>query len=146
MDMLETYSLLFADSLMEILVLPPHTAYVLKTMLGFGGYAPGLMFACVSAGVLLGVLLNWSLGRLLVTCRDKEWVIVETPQLDKAAAFFRKFLSWLVVLAWVPGLGGIIMVAAGLSKVRFLLVLALAGVGIAGYYSFIILGVSAFLL
>lgn len=141
MDNLEAYSLLFADSLMEILVLPPHVAYVLKTMLGFGGYQTLWMFACVSGGVVAGSLINWLLGRLLINCRDKEWVIVETPKLDKAMAFCRKFLSWLLLLGWVPGLGGILMMVAGFSKVRFLPALLWVSIGTMGYYAWVVMGV-----
>lgn len=138
MDTLETYSLLFADNLMDALLLPPHTAYIFKVMLGFGGFSPWLMLICASFGAMLGMLANWLLGRMLITCRDKEWVIAETPKLDKWAANFRKYGAWLLLLSWLPGIGGLIALVAGFSKVKFWMALLFTGVGTVAYYMYII--------
>lgn len=138
MDHVELYSFLFADNLMGTLALPPHTAYVLRAMLGFGGYPPAQMLIFSSLGVVVGTLLNWLLGRMLITCRDKEWVIVDTPRLDKLRGFFRKYLAWSMAFTWVPGLGAVISLFAGFCKVRFWPALLFAGIGTTAYYAVLI--------
>lgn len=138
MDTIEAFSLLFADSFMGGVILPPHSPYVLKVMHGFGGYSPLLMLLCVGLGMVLAMTVNWLLGRALITCRDKEWVLVKTPRVDKCAAVFKQYLAWLLVLAWFPVLGPVLSVVAGFAKVRVFVLWFWTGVGIFGFYGLLI--------
>lgn len=137
---MEAFLLLFSDNLMEALVLPPHVAYVWKVILGFGLYQPLYVWIIASLGAIIGTSLNWGLGKILLTCRQKEVIIWESDFIDKASALSEKYGAWLLLFCWVPVLGTVLTLAAGFLSVRFLPMLGLVTIGNAMYFASVVFG------
>ena len=67
--MLEIYSLLFIDSLVAALVLPLNKILIFKIMSYFGGYSYALMLLVATSGAVVGSIVNWVLGRMIIFAR-----------------------------------------------------------------------------
>jgi membrane protein YqaA with SNARE-associated domain len=134
---MEAYSFLFADSFMGALVVPMHEELVFGTMNSFGGY--NMVFAVVlaSLGSMLGFLVNYGLGRLVLLCEKHEMLPKHSPHLDDAANAFRKHGIWLLPFTCIPIFGTAATIAAGLSRTRLAVFLPLVLLGRVGVYSYL---------
>ena len=136
MDSVELWVFLLSDTLLDVLLFPPHEAYVWKAMLGFGGYDIWKLSAFATVGAILGTVLNWGMGRALLACRQREIIMMESPRIDRASAFFQVYGVWLLVFCWVPVIGVVITLASGFLTVRFLPMLALVTLTNAAFYAY----------
>jgi membrane protein YqaA with SNARE-associated domain len=137
MNNTEAYSYLFTDSLMGSLLLPPHNELVFGAMQIFGGYNALLMILLAISGSMTGLALNFGFGKLLLTCKNQEWFIERSALLDKASLMFKRYGLWLLLCSFVPVLGGIVTLLAGVMRVRFALFLLLVGAGQTAYYIYL---------
>ncbi|MGN7618995.1 MAG: DedA family protein [Ehrlichia sp.] len=127
--MLEVYSLLFVDSLVAALILPLNGVLIFKIMSYFGGYSYLLMVLVATVGAMLGCVVNWILGRLIIFARIEYHKTLDSyGGLD----FYIKLILMLLILvcSWAPIWGGIINVLSGYFKVK---VLHLAMLGFFSY-------------
>jgi membrane protein YqaA with SNARE-associated domain len=135
MDSTEAYSLLFVDQLVALLLIPVRTPYVLEVMQLFGGYAPHLLFGITIIAAMVATLGNMLLGRLLATCKDKEWIPGDLSWLDGVKPAIRFILPVLIALAvQVPTVGAVPAVAAGFFRVKTQWVILAAFVGSVAWY------------
>lgn len=132
MDPLEAYSLLFTDSLMAALILPPHEAYVGNVMRLFGTYHPTWMIVSISLGMIIGMGANWGFGKILYSCR--RYLPAEPPVPAEKKVNVIRVLSAFSLITWLPYLGGPIAILAGLFGVPFRRFLILASLGISIFH------------
>ncbi len=117
-------------------LLPVASEVVLLAALTTGD--PLLLWAVASAGNTLGAMVNWLLGRSALHWQDRRWFPATPEQLDRGQAWFERWGSWTLLLAWVPLIGDALTVVAGVLRVRLWLFVILVFVGKAGRYAVLI--------
>jgi len=90
---------------------------------------PWILLAVATIGNVLGSVINWLCGRLLLRFRDRKWFPVSPQLYDKAVGWFQRFGVWSLLLAWVPIVGDPLTVAAGALRVPLLPFAAIVTVG-----------------
>lgn len=140
MDNAEALLFLFSDNLMDALILPPHAAYAWKVMLIFGSYPLSTIWGIATLGSVAGMVLNWGFGKILLTCRQKEIIIMESDLIDKSSVLFTRYGVWLLLFSWIPVIGTLTVIASGFLSVRFLPMLVLVSIAEAGYFAAKIFG------
>ena len=102
------------------------------------------MIALVSVatfGNVLGAIVNWGLGRFLSHHKDRYWFPIKTHKLEKAEQQYRKYRRFSLLFSWVPFIGDLITVIAGVLRepLRSFVLL----VTIAKYAQYIIIAMAA---
>lgn len=126
MTLLEAYTFLFADCFMATLVLPLHGLLAYPVMVIFGTYTPALMVAIAVVSSSIAMIGNWGLGKLVFIATRY------TPNGERAKKFVQ-FLTtkgaWLLLLSWIPVLGGVMLIClalVGMPLKRMLMIVPLA--------------------
>jgi membrane protein YqaA with SNARE-associated domain len=123
------YLLLFASAFLAATLLPVSSEVVLAALTFAQAEEIWFLVALASLGNTLGALVNWILGRFLYRFRDRRWYPLTPKRHEQAAAWFRRFGIWSLLLAWVPIVGDPLTLVAGLARVKILPFLLLVGVG-----------------
>ena len=136
---MEAYVGLFASGFLAATLLPLSSEAVLVGLVAAGGYDVGLLWFAASLGNSLGAAVNWALGRYCLRWRERRWFPVSGPALERAGAWFRRWGSWSLLMAWLPVVGDPLTFAAGIMRVNFWLFLILVAVGKGARYIAVIL-------
>ena len=122
MDDFEQLFLLFFDSLMATLVIPPRRPYVMDTMLLFGGHDRYLIAAIVVLGSVVGAFLTAVLGKIVSSGRKLKGMPEEGDVARLGDRFFASPYSMIFVLllVWVPLYGAIVPSIASFFKGKLL--------------------------
>jgi membrane protein YqaA with SNARE-associated domain len=126
------YPGLFVAAFVAATVFPMQSEAVLIGLLLAGEHSPALLVAVASVGNTLGSVVNWALGRAIERFRDRRWFPASPAALDRAAAWYRRWGHWSLMLSWAPIIGDPLTVIAGVLREplwRFLLIVALAKTG-----------------
>ncbi|EPF65609.1 YqaA family protein [Pseudomonas syringae] len=126
---LTSYIGLFMAAFGAATLLPMQSEAVLVAMLLSNQYAVSTLLLVVTAGNVLGSVLNWLLGRSIERFRHKRWFPVSKDKLDKARRFYERYGRWSLLLSWVPIIGDPLTIVAGIMREplwRFLLIVTLA--------------------
>jgi membrane protein YqaA with SNARE-associated domain len=126
---LTSYIGLFMAAFGAATLLPMQSEAVLVGMLLSNQYAVSTLLLVVTAGNVLGSVLNWLLGRSIERFRHKRWFPVSEDKLDKARRFYERSGRWSLLLSWVPIIGDPLTIVAGIMREplwRFLLIVTLA--------------------
>ena len=139
--MIEIYSLLFVDSLVAALILPLNKVLIFKIMNYFGGYSYVLMMLIATLGAVVGCLINWFLGRIIIYARVEYH---KTQDNYGWLDFYIKLVLMLLALicSWIPVWGGIINVLSGYFKVKVLNFALLSFISYLGYFAYCIVTLS----
>lgn len=119
MDKVEAYSFLFMDSFMGNLVLPPHIPYVQYAMTVFGGYNHMLIAIFALHGMVLGLMVDFALGKLLQSISKNNMIQAKEASYIKIRHFLQKYYYLLVVIFLLPSFGAIYSVALGFFNMSF---------------------------
>lgn len=133
MDNAEQLWLLFFDSLMATLVIPPRRPYVLETMLMLGDYDRNMIVVVVVVGSVLGAFLTSMLGKVFSSARKLKGMPEEGELLRFGDKIFRSpYYSFIFIalLVWVPLYGTIVPAIAGFFRAK------LSNIAIASLLSF----------
>lgn len=108
----------------------PGTSEAVLAAMHVAKAAPGwALLVVASAANVAGSCVNWALGRFAALYAGRRWFPATPGQLDRAAAWYRRF-GWPTLLAsWVPVIGDPLTVVAGLLRTPlwlFLIVVAFA--------------------
>lgn len=124
----ELHVLLFLGglSVLSATLLPAQASLVMFALMITGKYAAWKLLAAACAGTVLGVGVNWVLGRYLIKLQDKAWFPVKKEYLQKAQDLFVRHGTVTLLLAGVPVIGDPVMLIAGASKVSFGLFVSVA--------------------
>ena len=112
----ETYLFLLADSFITGLVLPAKDALVFPAMQIFGTY--NLYFAGLISviGITLAAPLNWLLGRALNSLKKRVAEAQSNTTFEKVLSRLKMHGYWVGLLGFVPIIGPILTVFAGLVQ------------------------------
>lgn len=135
---------LFAVALLAATVLPGSSEAMLVALVAMEPTSTKSLFIVATAGNTLGAIVNWCLGRWLLTFKEGQWFPIEPRRLAKASELFQKYGSWTLLLSWLPLIGDPITVVAGLLRVPFPLFVVLVGLGKAVRYLALIGGMRIF--
>lgn len=128
------YSGLFLSALVAATVLPAQSEAVLAALVLAGEQPIWALVLVASVGNVLGSVINWLLGRGLVTFRDKPWFPASPAALARAEGHYKRHGRWSLLLSWVPIIGDPITVVAGVLRESIWVFLALVTVAKVGRY------------
>ncbi|QDU65228.1 YqaA family protein [Engelhardtia mirabilis] len=119
---------LFAVSFLAATILPFYSEIAL-VVLAVEGYDPVLLWLAATAGNTLGAVFNWALARYLLRFQDRRWFPFGADRLGRAQAWFERYGTWSLLLAWAPIGGDALTFVAGLMKTPIVRFLILVGIG-----------------
>jgi membrane protein YqaA with SNARE-associated domain len=128
MDEFFVFGGLFVAAFAAATILPAQSEAVLVA-LQLAGYPPIWLVCVASVGNTLGAVVNWALGRGLISARDRPWFPVRPATLERASSWYRRWGRWSLLLSWLPLGGDALTVAAGMLREplwSFLLLVAAA--------------------
>ncbi len=128
------YSGLFLSALVAATVLPAQSEAVLAALVLAGEQPIWALVLVASVGNVLGSVVNWLLGRGLVSFRDKPWFPASPAALARAEGRYKRHGRWSLLLSWVPIIGDPITVVAGVLRESIWVFLALVTVAKVGRY------------
>jgi membrane protein YqaA with SNARE-associated domain len=116
MSIIEAYLFLFFDSMLGRMLIPVHAPYVLHTMMEFGTYSKSMMWIFATLGSILGLGLNYFLGRLLRTIPQEP---IHFNKLQKWLDLYQTKGCFLLIFSFIPIFGELLSVFSGLVKLPF---------------------------
>ena len=131
--MLTACALLFASSFLAATLLPGTSEVALATLVARGG-SPVVLAAVATAGNTLGSLVNWLLGRYLLEFRHRRWFYFSEGQIERGQRWFNRYGVWSLLLAWLPVVGDVLTLIAGVMRVPLWTFVLLVAIGKAGRY------------
>ena len=129
---------LFASAFLAATILPLSSEIALGSMAAAGLASKTSLLLAASTGNTLGSVANWLLGRFLLRWRHHRLFPVRAQSLERAAATFRRYGLWSLLLAWLPIIGDPLTLAAGVLRAPFLPFLILVGIGKTARYAAIL--------
>jgi membrane protein YqaA with SNARE-associated domain len=90
---------------------------------------PWALVATASCANTLGALTNTYLGRYLRACAHKRWFYFTDAQILRAEGYFQRYGIACLLFTWLPFVGDLFALAAGLMRVRWVLAIALIALG-----------------
>jgi membrane protein YqaA with SNARE-associated domain len=135
---LAVYAGLFVSAFTSATLLPGSSEAALIALLALGRGDAGLLVVVATAGNVLGSCVNWVLGRFFSSFRDRRWFPVDEKSYERAAAWFRRYGVWSLLLSWLPIIGDPLTAVAGALRVDFLWFVILVSLGKAARYGFIL--------
>jgi membrane protein YqaA with SNARE-associated domain len=135
---LAVYAGLFVSAFTSATLLPGSSEAALIALLVLGRGDAGLLVIVATAGNVLGSCVNWVLGRFFSSFRDRRWFPVDDQSYERAAAWFRRYGVWSLLLSWLPIIGDPLTAVAGALRVGFLRFVVLVSLGKAARYVFIL--------
>jgi membrane protein YqaA with SNARE-associated domain len=120
--------LLFVSAFIAATLLPLGSEVALYTLLQ-RGLDPAALVLVATLGNTLGSLVNWVLGKYLQQLQHKRWFYFSETQVNKAQVHFQRFGRYSLLFAWLPVVGDLLTLAAGIFNVRAVPFLLLVGTG-----------------
>jgi len=136
MNLTEIYSYLFADSVITSLIFPLHSSLVYPVMLMFGGYNIPIIIAIAIAGLAVGAIGNFYLGKILLSVSRYDGNIRNENEYFK---YIKSFSPYIMLASWIPFIGALLVALTGAAGARLLKILPIFMIVNAIYYS--VLGV-----
>lgn len=114
---MESYFLLFTDSLVSSLILPIYKGFVFEAMLCFRQYHNQLLMLLFGTlGASFGGVINWYLGKITISIRksyrklDNEYIM---PEIIKNLLFLA-----VLLFSWAPAVGSVVQVLSGYFRLK----------------------------
>ena len=82
----------------------------------------------------LGSALNYWLGAYLARFQGRRWFYFSGTQVSKGKLYFERFGLWSLLFAWLPVVGDLLTLAAGILRGKFWFFASLVLVGKAARY------------
>lgn len=127
---------LFQEALLNATILPFFTDLYFSAMIAFGTYKVSAMLFLAVSGALIGAVFNWRVGVMVDDGRKNSKFAPNEELFQKCSLVFRRYGIWLLLVsAWLPLGGELLMLLAGLFGVRLWKVLLMVFVDRAFYYT-----------
>ncbi len=136
--MIETFGL-FLSGLLSATLLPGSSEALLIALLLQEKASVFILVTAVTAGNILGSVINWYMGKYLMHFQSRKWFPVKKHQVDKAESWFAKYGVYSLLFAWLPIVGDPLTFVAGALKVRLPVFLSFVFIGKLARYSVIAL-------
>ena len=134
------YAGLFGVAFLAATILPAQSELGLAGLILSGDYTVAVLIAAAATGNTLGAVVNWGLGRGVERLRHRRWFPLSEARLDRAAAWYRRYGRWSLLLSWMPVIGDPLTLAAGVLREPFWSFLLLVAVAKTGRYVAVALG------
>lgn len=135
---MEVYAALALGAFLAATLLPLSSEAMLAALVAARGHDLAILFTIALVANTAGSCMNWLLGRFLLHWQDRRWFPVKHDALARAQAWFGRWGSWSLLLAWLPVVGDPLTLAAGVLRVDFLRFVLLTGLGKAARYAAVI--------
>ena len=96
------------------------------------------LWLVATAGNTLGAVVNYVMGRYLLRFEQARYFPFKREKLKSSQAWFQRYGSWSMLLAWLPIVGDGLTFIAGLMKMNFVLFIVLVTLGKAARYAVIL--------
>jgi membrane protein YqaA with SNARE-associated domain len=110
------YAGLFASAFVAATVLPMQSEAVLVGLLLQAERAVLALFIVATVGNVLGSVVNWYMGRFLLTFKDRAWFPASDQQLDRAQGWYQRYGKWSLLGSWLPVIGDPLTIVAGILR------------------------------
>ena len=107
---------LFTSALVAATILPMQSEAVLAGLLAAGGRPAVLLIVVATVGNVLGSVINWYLGRVLLRFKDRRWFPSSDVQLERAQRWYARYGRWSLLGSWLPVIGDPLTVVAGVMR------------------------------
>ena len=144
MSSIEVYIILFTSSFASSTILPGHSEITLIALITQKKYEVFYLVVFASLGNILGSVLNWCLGIYFLKFKNKKWFPFKENQINKVSKSFLKYGKWSLLLSWVPFIGDVLTLVAGMFRVplnQFVVIVSVAKVSRYIFVSLIALNV-----
>ncbi len=111
---------LFVLSFLAATVLPLGSEWLLIGLI-LNSFSVETVVAVATVGNYLGACTTYGIGFWGSAFFMHRVLRVDAKQEEKAAAFFRKYGSWSLLLSWVPVIGDPLCIVAGSLRLNFFL-------------------------
>ena len=129
----------FVMSVISASIIPAQGELIMFALLASGKYTDWLLLTVACAGTVLGVSINWILGRYLSKFQNEKWFPVKGTYIEKAKTLFDKHGRAALLMAGIPLIGDPITIVAGALKVNFGFYLITAGLSKCARYGLVFL-------
>lgn len=136
--MLASYGALWLAAFLSATLLPGSSEVVLLALLSADKAAPLGLVLVATFGNVAGALVNWGMGRAILTLQSRPWFPLKDATSPRAQAWFARYGKWSLLLSWVPVVGDALTLIAGILRVPILPFLLLVTVGKLARYLFIL--------
>ncbi|MDP7391674.1 MAG: YqaA family protein, partial [Alphaproteobacteria bacterium] len=123
------YVSLFVVAFTAATILPLSSEAVLSALVASDGFRISLIIAIASLGNTIGACVNWALGRYCLRWHEKRWFPISTAGLECGTKWFCRYGLFALLFSWVPIVGDVLTVVAGIFRVRFFWFLLLVAAG-----------------
>lgn len=127
MEALAAYAGMFAAAFLEATFLPVRSEVVLVALLYAERFRWEGLLLVASLGNTAGAAVNWAIGYFVARFEGRSWYPVRRDRMARAETWYRKYGRWSLLLSWVPVLGDLITVAAGVLREPLPMFLAIVG-------------------
>ena len=144
MSSIEVYIILLTSSFASSTILPGHSEITLIALITQKKYEVFYLVVFASLGNILGSVLNWYLGLYFLKFKNKKWFPFKENQINKVSKSFLKYGKWSLLLSWVPFIGDVLTLVAGMFRVplnQFVVIVSVAKVSRYFFVSLIALNV-----
>ena len=125
MNKVESYSLLFTDSLIGNLAINPTSEFVVHSMKAFANYDVSLMFLIVVCASFISITLNYLFGKILKNILSISASNAINAKQKNISAIFNKYNILFLLLSIVPFCGKFVQVVAGVFDLKYIRVITL---------------------
>lgn len=136
MSNFEAYSFLLANIFVSSLILPIQGQIAFTAMKIFGGYNMLAATLLSALGVMLAAIFNYYIGRLILIATMNKYGSAKNEKLDKTIYQFKHRFYFILLLAFIPIVGGTIATLAGFSRVGVTKLLLMSFLGALIYYKY----------
>lgn len=143
MTFLSTYAWMFAAALIAgtfLPFLPASSELVLAGFLSAGQGDPWLLVAAATVGNIIGSVINYFVGRYVSELAGRRWFPATEKQMQRASDQFNRYGVWILLMSWLPVLGDLLTIIAGLLRTNFRMFVVLVSLGKFFRYFIILLG------
>jgi membrane protein YqaA with SNARE-associated domain len=109
--------------------LPGSSELVLGGFLAAGQGQSWALVLSATAGNVIGAVINYFIGLLVSDLAGRRWFPATEMQIEHASERFNRCGVWILLLTWLPLIGDIITVVAGLLRTNFKIFLPLVTLG-----------------
>ena len=128
------YLSLFLIAFGAATILPLQSEVVVVGMLLSGKFSWQSIVVIASIGNVLGSMVNWLLGRSLMSFQGRFWVPVNQKGLSRAEHWYRRYGRSSLLFSWAPIVGDPFTIVAGILREPLWSFIVLVGVAKVGRY------------
>ena len=133
-----SYAALFISALIAATLVPMQSEAVLVGLLLVGEKPVAWLVVVATAGNVIGAIINWYLGKLLLRCQSYSWFPISENRLNRARTWYSQYGRWSLLGSWLPIVGDPITVVAGTLGERFVPFLILVTISKGLRYVFVV--------